>query len=551
MPAERSRGSRRSGADGNQLVWTMPVEPASSSGIAFATNLTPVTFNEPTTDSTSKESSLFPSVDEASSPRRNAHSKKKPDNHIPRPPNAFILFRSSFIKSQHVSTEVETNHSTLSKIIGLTWQNLPDDERQVWHAKAKVALDEHKRKFPQYAFRPLHTKAKGGTEKRKVREVGPKDLKRCAKIAELLVEGKKGQDLDAAIQEFDKYHVPEIVTRFEAPITEETFQRSAAGSTVDSEAEYDSDEPKVPRRSSGSRSPSKSLSRSSSSRNISRRAKRSESPGPPPPLIDPEHAEEHFRAMHGIIPSNSQDFSLSPLPPFDDPYSFSSNQEHSFDFNTFTLPDHPQDSPVPKFESACGVDSLMSEASYAFGDDATTTTARKPSLSINTSLPLSNSQPSLQSWTPMSSSDSLNIPVTPCYSDGPSYTPFNAYLSNFNLQSYSHSPSPLSNASSYEDLSSMYRSDCHSQPQTQCVPSSPECGYTDATAYTNELPVFVQGQDVTSPDFLDAYSSLSMPMSPICNDEDVTLSKAKLQGQFHPPNFDMDFTSLVGTIHAY
>ena len=50
----------------------------------------------------------------------------------------------------------------------------------------------------------------GGTTagKRKVREleVGPKDMKRYAKIAQLLVEGKKGADFQAAVQEFDKNH---------------------------------------------------------------------------------------------------------------------------------------------------------------------------------------------------------------------------------------------------------------------------------------------------------------------------------------------------------
>ncbi|KAJ7676262.1 high mobility group box domain-containing protein, partial [Mycena rosella] len=74
--------------------------------------------------------------------------------HIPRPPNAFILFRSSLINSQCVSTEVETNHSTLSKIIGMAWKNLPDDERQVWRHKAMDAVAEHKRNFPTYVFRP-------------------------------------------------------------------------------------------------------------------------------------------------------------------------------------------------------------------------------------------------------------------------------------------------------------------------------------------------------------------------------------------------------------
>ncbi|TFK35313.1 hypothetical protein BDQ12DRAFT_726063 [Crucibulum laeve] len=245
MPAERNRGLKRTASEGNQLVWSLPIEPTNPAEFAFTETMTPTTYYDgppPLVDAPPTEFILFPPVhEECPAPRRQPHSKKKPDNHIPRPPNAFILFRSSFIKGQHVSTEVETNHSTLSKIIGLTWQNLPEEERQVWHAKAKTALDEHKRKFPKYAFRPTQTKAKGGGgpgsgEKRKVREVEPKDLKRCAKIAELLVEGKKGHELDAAIQEFDKHHVPEVVTRFEAPITARAYRRSSSAPVQDTES---------------------------------------------------------------------------------------------------------------------------------------------------------------------------------------------------------------------------------------------------------------------------------------------------------------------------
>ena len=225
---------------GNQLFWsTQLLAPMSQPEVAFTPNMTPIAFTDlppPLVDAPPTEFILFPPPDDSSPPRRQTHTKKKPDNHIPRPPNAFILFRSSFIKSQHVSTEVETNHSTLSKIIGLTWQNLPEEERQFWHLKAKEALDEHKRKFPKYAFKPVQTKAKGGTpEKRKVREVEPKDIKRCTKIAQLLVEGKKGHELDAAIQEFDKHHVPEIITRFEAPITARAYRRSSSAPIPDTE----------------------------------------------------------------------------------------------------------------------------------------------------------------------------------------------------------------------------------------------------------------------------------------------------------------------------
>ena len=225
---------------GNQFfLSTQLLEPTNAPEVAFTPNMTSITFTDsppPLVDAPSSEFILFPPPDDGLPPRRQAHTKKKPENHIPRPPNAFILFRSSFIKSQHVSTEVETNHSTLSKIIGLTWQNLPEEERQLWHSKAREALDEHKRKFPKYAFRPVQTKAKGAaSEKRKVREVEPKDIKRCTKIAQLLVEGKKGHELDAAIQEFDKHHVPEIVTRFEAPITARTYRRSSSAPIPDTE----------------------------------------------------------------------------------------------------------------------------------------------------------------------------------------------------------------------------------------------------------------------------------------------------------------------------
>ena len=254
MPAERSRGSRRTESDGEikfdwhwptdlqniqgqRLVWNLPIQPVDNSGISFAPNVTPVSFTDVPplrVDSLPSETIMFPPSDDSScAPRR--HSKKKPRNHIPRPPNAFILFRSSFIKSQHVSTEVETNHSTLSKIIGLTWQNLPEDERQVWHDKAKAALEEHKYNFPKYSFKPTPGKRGGTGEKRKVREVEPKDMKRCAKIAELLAAGIKGQELEAAMVEFDKHHVPEFVTRFEVPITATTYRRSSSAPIPDTE----------------------------------------------------------------------------------------------------------------------------------------------------------------------------------------------------------------------------------------------------------------------------------------------------------------------------
>ncbi|KAG9308222.1 hypothetical protein JVU11DRAFT_12239 [Chiua virens] len=310
MPPERSRQSKCDSIDGAHLTWAVPVEPASptSQSIAFAPNVTPVTFNDPPSGAeASFEPILFPSPGSEGSTRRPTHSKKRGEDHIPRPPNAFILFRSSFIKSQHVSTEVETNHSTLSKIIGLTWQNMPHDERQVWHAKAKQALEDHRKKWPQYAFRPSHSKTKGGTEKRKVREVEPKDMKRCAKIAELLVEGKKGSELDAAIQEFDRTHVPDIVTRFETPITAGSYHRSSSAPVDDPQ-------------------PMKTKTTCSSLRRT-----RSVSNQPPSPVETPKapallassQSCPDLSSIHSFVPAHDYSFSSRSQPSFDlDPFVF-------------------------------------------------------------------------------------------------------------------------------------------------------------------------------------------------------------------------------------
>ncbi|KAI0765863.1 hypothetical protein BD413DRAFT_572799 [Trametes elegans] len=320
MPAERLRSSKRGTAQDVRLTMDVPVKIESApQSIAFAPNITPGTYNDPPSPADRR-------LRRGGAPR-GAREEEAREPHPP-PPNAFILFRSSFIKKQHVSTEVETNHSTLSKIIGLTWQNLPHEERQVWHAKAKAALEEHKRKFPQYAFRPLHTKGKAPAEKRKVREVEPKDLKRCAKIAQLLVEGKKGRELDHAIQEFDRNHVPEIVTRFEAPITARHYRRSSSAPAPDSNAPFLGAEPTSPSK----RKPK----RSSSSQPEAPRGPSVEcaTPSPLPSEVDTE-GDWNSSPSSPYAPTTPS-FSLTPIDP-------------SLGFNTFSF-DNTAPPAMPQYQ---------------------------------------------------------------------------------------------------------------------------------------------------------------------------------------------------------
>jgi hypothetical protein len=184
-----------------------------------------------------------------------SHHKKRPPGHIPRPPNAFILYRAHFIKAQvnyntiaplgnllppfqHIPGHIEPNNNTLSTIAGLCWKKLSDEERETWKEKARKAKEEHMKKYPTYRYNPRdqQNRAKSaGSAKRKVKEISgpPPDPERCQEIARMLVEGKKGNELADAIKHFDasssKAPGQQVMpTRFDAPMTEKSFRRRSS-----------------------------------------------------------------------------------------------------------------------------------------------------------------------------------------------------------------------------------------------------------------------------------------------------------------------------------
>ncbi|KDQ64283.1 hypothetical protein JAAARDRAFT_117714, partial [Jaapia argillacea MUCL 33604] len=71
---------------------------------------------------------------------------------IPRPPNAFMLFRSDFLARKVIPQHVERRQQNLSRIAGECWHLLSETEKAKWHAKAKEALENHRAKYPSYKF---------------------------------------------------------------------------------------------------------------------------------------------------------------------------------------------------------------------------------------------------------------------------------------------------------------------------------------------------------------------------------------------------------------
>ncbi|KAF9075523.1 hypothetical protein BDP27DRAFT_1257272 [Rhodocollybia butyracea] len=235
MPASRSWARRKSSLG---LVSIPPakagiygVQPAELNRLTFCPNVTPTSFKTEADaedmydDSPADDSSatLFPPSSTPAPPprrRRAPPGKRRSLGYIPRPPNAFMLFRADFVKQKHVPNSIETNHSSLSKIIGSCWRSLPVDEKAVWEKRAKVEKAEHKRKYPEYRFRPVHNKKKQGaeagpaTKNNKKMKMDPPPLpsveamrtEREGFIAQCLLDGLKGEALKAQVSQWDEIH---------------------------------------------------------------------------------------------------------------------------------------------------------------------------------------------------------------------------------------------------------------------------------------------------------------------------------------------------------
>ncbi|KAJ7856389.1 hypothetical protein B0H14DRAFT_3136082 [Mycena olivaceomarginata] len=107
---------------------------------------------------------------------------RSPLMHIPRPPNAFLLFRSSFVRG---------------------WCA---EEKAFWHLKAKEERERHRERFPDYMFRPHRSNRSSvpaPNSRRRQREVLPADHTRQERIASLLLTGLSGEVLAEAITKFD------------------------------------------------------------------------------------------------------------------------------------------------------------------------------------------------------------------------------------------------------------------------------------------------------------------------------------------------------------
>ncbi|KAH7930599.1 HMG-box, partial [Leucogyrophana mollusca] len=81
-------------------------------------------------------------------------SRNRSPNHVPRPRNAFMLFRSAFAAAQKITTNIEHDSRHITRIIAHCWNRLSESEKQVWRDKAAAEKALHALRYPNYRFTP-------------------------------------------------------------------------------------------------------------------------------------------------------------------------------------------------------------------------------------------------------------------------------------------------------------------------------------------------------------------------------------------------------------
>ncbi|KAH9920272.1 high mobility group box domain-containing protein [Fomitopsis serialis] len=128
-----------------------------------------------------------------------ARRRKGPD-YIPRPPNAFILFRQTLFK-QLKEGAIEHDQRLFSQIISTTWAELGAADKEVWYKQAADLKEAHTQKYPNYRFSPVVRMDK--PRKRNVKRNGPKDKERCRRLGKLIAQGRDIHELEREAKRID------------------------------------------------------------------------------------------------------------------------------------------------------------------------------------------------------------------------------------------------------------------------------------------------------------------------------------------------------------
>ncbi|CAL1696686.1 unnamed protein product [Somion occarium] len=124
-------------------------------------------------------------------------TRKKQGEHVPRPPNAFLIFRSFFWLEEKIKATAERDHRQISRLAGIRWKQLSEAEKEPYKIRADAVKNAHKAAHPGYKYAPCKVKS----SKKKVS--GSKT------VAELLLLGMVEDEIEREVARRPRVKVEE------------------------------------------------------------------------------------------------------------------------------------------------------------------------------------------------------------------------------------------------------------------------------------------------------------------------------------------------------
>lgn len=110
-----------------------------------------------------------------------------------------MIFRS-WLWNKDDFKSVERDNRNVSRIAGRYWNELTDEERVPFRRMAEEAKARHAQLYPEYKYAPVFRKTTKATQRRSKRTSEDENA-RCKRVAELLIDGVKSEELAKHLDE--------------------------------------------------------------------------------------------------------------------------------------------------------------------------------------------------------------------------------------------------------------------------------------------------------------------------------------------------------------
>ncbi|KIK99891.1 hypothetical protein PAXRUDRAFT_414321 [Paxillus rubicundulus Ve08.2h10] len=182
------RLSRMSPMDGADYDW----QDAAAPQLYHSPPIHPLPPSPSTCTTTSSDSPSPPLTHLPFAPG-SSHTRNRKEGHIPRPPNAFMVFRSWLWNKDNLKS-VERDNRNVSRIAGRYWNELSEAERVPFRKMAEEVKARHAELYPEYKYSPMSRK-RGKVPQRRSHRSDLDETEKCKKVADLLLGGVAGSDL--------------------------------------------------------------------------------------------------------------------------------------------------------------------------------------------------------------------------------------------------------------------------------------------------------------------------------------------------------------------